>query len=170
MITIKKYLFFILISFFLNNISLSDTISISDPTTDEPKAPVKTSDYDLAKKYILKADKYDNKNKSKKATKFYNKALKLLHSSNKEYEINANIFYNLGYVNQKLRNLENAEIYYLLGLEIDPKHNKINKNLGELYVNLNKSDKANERLKVLKNCNCEEFKSLNDLVKLSASK
>ena len=37
--------------------------SISDTTTDEPKAPVKTSDYDLAKKYILKADKYDNKNK-----------------------------------------------------------------------------------------------------------
>ena len=167
---IKKYIILICITFFFNNISFSKTISDSAKNSEEPKGPVKTSDYNLAKIYIQKADKYHNKNKSKKAIKYYNKALKLLHSSNKKYQVNANTFNYLGYANLKLGNFENAEIYYLLGLEIEPKHNSINAYLGKLYVNLNRTDEAKERLNILKSCNCEEFIQLSNSIKLGASK
>jgi tetratricopeptide (TPR) repeat protein len=167
---IKKYIILICITFFFNNISFSKTISDSAKNSEEPKGPVKTSDYNLAKKYIQKADKYHNKNKSKKAIKYYNKALKLLYSSNKKYQVNANTFNYLGYANLKLGNFENAEIYYLLGLEIEPKHNSINAYLGKLYVNLNRTDEAKERLNILKSCNCEEFIQLSNSIKLGASK
>ena len=166
----NKYIIFICITFFFNNISFSRTISDSTTTSEEPKGPTKTSDYNLAKRYIRKADKYDNKNKIIKAEKFYKKALKLLLRSNKEFMVNSNTFNYLGYTNKKLGNFEDAEIYYLLGLEINPEHNAINANLGKLYINLNKIDEAKKRLNVLKSCNCEEFVELNNSIKLSASK
>jgi tetratricopeptide (TPR) repeat protein len=167
---IRKYIILIFITFFFNNISFSKTTSDSASTTEEPKGPVKTSDYNLAKKYIRKADKYDNKGKIIKAEKFYKKAIKLLYKSNKEFKVNSNTFNYLGYANKKLGNFEHAEIYYLLGLEIDPKHNSINANLGKLYINLNRIDEAKEKLKVLENCNCDEFIQLSNLIKLGASK
>jgi len=167
---IKKYIIFICITFFFNNISLSKTISDSIKNSEEPKGPTKTSDYNLAKKYIQKADRYDNKNKVYKARKFYKKSLKLLYSSNKDYLPDANIFNYLGYVNGKLGNFENAELYYILGLELDPNHNGINTNLGQLYVNSNRIDNAIEKLKVLENCNCEEFLELDNAIKSGSSK
>ena len=170
MINISKYLIFIFILFFFYYISFGNTISDSSTTTEEPKQPIKTSNYNLAKKFIRKAEKYENKNKSKKAIKYYNKAIKLLHLSNKKYSANANTFSYLGYAYAKLGNFEDAEIYYILGLELNPNHNKISADLGKLYVDSNRIDKAKERLKVLKNCNCEEFKELNNLIKLGASK
>ena len=166
----NKYIIFICITFFFNNISFSKTVSDSKNTVEEPKGPTKTSDYNLAKRYIRKADKYDNKNKIIKAEKFYKKALKLLLRSNKEFMVNSNTFNYLGYTNKKLGNFEDAEIYYLLGLEIDPEHNAINANLGKLYINLNRIDEAKKRLNVLKSCNCEEFVELSNSIKLSASK
>ena len=57
-----------------------------------------------------------------------------------------------------------AEIYYLEGLNIDPNHNGINEYLGELYVQTNRMDLAKERLAVLKNCNCEEFQELKEII------
>ena len=57
-----------------------------------------------------------------------------------------------------------AEIYYKQGLEIDPNHNGINEYLGELYVQTDRSDLAKERLKVLENCNCEEFNELKQVI------
>ena len=167
---IKKYIILICITFFFNNISFSKTISDSAKNSEEPKGPVKTSDYNLAKKYIQKADMYHNKSKSKKAIKYYNKALKLLYSSNKKYQVNANTFNYLGYANLKLGNFENAEIYYLLGLDIDPNHRGINEYLGELYVNTNRIGKAKERLKVLEGCKCEEFEELNTAIKQGSSR
>jgi len=163
-ITVKKFLIFIFISFFLNSISLGDTVSDSNTTTEEPNKAVKTSDYNLAKRFIRKADKYESKNKSKKAIKYYNKAIKLLHSSNKTYSANANTFNYLGYAKAKLGFFEDAEIYYILGLELDPNHISININLGKLYIDLNRIDEAKERLEFLKNCNCKEFEDLNDLL------
>jgi tetratricopeptide (TPR) repeat protein len=167
---IKKYIILICITFFFNNISFSKTISDSAKNSEEPDNPVKTSDYNLAKIYIRKADKYDSKNKVNKAEKFYKKALKLLHSSNKNYQPDTSTFNYLGYVSAKLGNFGNAEIYYILGLELDPSHNAINKNLGQLYVDSNRIDNAKERLNILKNCNCEEFKELSNSIKLGASK
>ena len=54
----------------------------------------------------------------------------------------------MGYTSRKIGNFEIAEEYYLKGLNLDPKHNGINEYLGELYVQTNRIDKANERLEV----------------------
>ena len=58
-----------------------------------------------------------------------------------------------------------AEKFYLQGLKIKPNHNGINEYLGELYVQTNQIDKANERLAVLKNCNCDEYNELQLIIK-----
>ena len=57
------------------------------------------------------------------------------------------------------------EKFYLEGLKIKPNHNGINEYLGELYVQTNQIDKANERLAVLKNCNCDEYQELELIIK-----
>ena len=64
----------------------------------------------------------------------------------------------------KTGNFEKAEEFYLQGLSIKPDHNGINEYLGELYVQTNRIDKANERLEVLKGCNCEEYEELKELI------
>ena len=65
---------------------------------------------------------------------------------------------------------ENGEKFYLEGLKIKPNHNGINEYLGELYVQTDRIDKANERLEVLKNCNCEEYGELELIIKTRGSK
>ena len=69
-----------------------------------------------------------------------------------------------GYTSRKIGNFEQAEKFYLTGLSIKPDHNGINEYLGELYVQTNRLDKANERLDVLKNCNCEEYAELKEVI------
>ena len=128
------------------------------------------SDYNLAKKYIKKANKYDRKNKKEKAKKYYKKAAKYLLKSNKKYQTNADTFNYLGYTNAKLGDFETAEIYFLLALEIKPNHKILNEYLGKLYLHTNRLGEAKERLKVLESCNCDEFKKLNNAIKLGASK
>ena len=56
------------------------------------------------------------------------------------------------------------------GLEIKPNHNGINEYLGELYVKTNRIEKAKERLKVLKDCKCDEFKDLELIIKTRGTK
>ena len=51
-----------------------------------------------------------------------------------------------------------------IGLEIKPDHNGINEYLGELYIQTDRMDKARARLAVLKNCNCEEYIELKELI------
>ena len=57
-----------------------------------------------------------------------------------------------------------------MGLKIDPKHFGINEYLGELYVITNRKDKAKERLKVLENCDCKEYKELKNAINTGNSK
>ena len=71
----------------------------------------------------------------------------------------------MGYTSRKIGNFTEAEKFYLTGLSIKPDHNGINEYLGELYVQTNRIDKANERLEVLKNCNCNEYKELELIIK-----
>ena len=75
-----------------------------------------------------------------------------------------------GHAYMKVGNFEEAENYYLKGLDLDPKHNGINEYLGELYVQTNRIDKANERLAVLKNCNCDEYSELELIIKTRGTK
>ncbi len=50
------------------------------------------------------------------------------------------------------------------GLSIEPNHHGINEYLGELYIQTNRINLAKERLDVLKNCKCEEYDELKELI------
>ena len=76
----------------------------------------------------------------------------------------------MGFTSRKIGNFEKAEEFYLKGLGIKPNHNGINEYLGELYVQTNRIDKANERLEVLKNCNCKEYQELDLIIKNRGTK
>ena len=51
-----------------------------------------------------------------------------------------------------------------MGLKIKPDHNGINEYLGELYVKTGRMGLAKERLEILKNCNCEEYNELKEVI------
>jgi tetratricopeptide (TPR) repeat protein len=120
--------------------------------------------YKSAKKLVIRAKKLETKGKNEKAKKIYNSAYKKLLEANKIESRNPDILNYLGFTQRKLGKFEQAEKYYLEGLEIKPNHNGINEYLGELYLQTNRPDKANERLAVLKNCKCEEYNELKDLI------
>ena len=122
------------------------------------------SNYDKAVKLIKSAKKYESDGKEKKATDRYKKAFKLLIKSNKEKPNKADTLNYLGFTTRKLGDYKKGEEYYLSGLKIDPNHKGINEYLGELYVVTNRIDLAKERLNVLKNCNCEEYIELKEII------
>tara|TARA_B100000902_G_scaffold352629_1_gene363489 strand:+ start:28 stop:507 length:480 start_codon:yes stop_codon:yes gene_type:complete len=122
------------------------------------------SKYDQAVKLIKTAKKNEEKGKKDKAQSKYEKAFKLLIKSNKKNPNEADTLNYLGFTSRKLGDFENGEKYYLQGLAIDPKHKGINEYLGELYVATNRLDLANERLEVLKGCNCEEYEQLKAVI------
>ena len=131
----------------------------SDSTSTKVK-----SNYDKAVQSIKFAKKYEAKGKLEKAKKRYAKAQKLLLKANKEKPLQADTLNYLGFTTRKLGDYENGEKYYLLGLEIEPKHIGINEYLGELYVATNRIDLAKERLKILENCKCEEYNELKEII------
>ena len=150
----------ILIIYFLITIF---SISSYAAGTDDGSSKVK-SEYDKAVSLIKQAKKYEKKGKIEKATKKYEKAQKLLIVSNKKKPLKADTLNYLGFTTRKLGDYENGEKYYLLGLEIEPNHVGINEYLGELYVVTNRIDLAKDRLKVLENCNCEEYGELKEII------
>ncbi len=153
---LKKYLItFSIVCFFSFNTFAAGT--------GDDSSKVK-SNYDKAVVLIKSAKKYEKKGKSEKALKRYEKAQKLLITSNKKKPNQANTLNYLGFTTRKLGDYENGEKYYLLGLEINPKHVGINEYLGELYVATNRIDLAKERLKVLENCKCEEYDELKEII------
>ena len=123
-----------------------------------------SSDYDKGASIIKKGKKLEEKGKIEKANKRYKKALKYLKKSNEEKPNQADTLNYLGFALRKLGNFEEAEKYYLLGLNIEPKHQGINEYIGELYIITNRINLAKERLEVLKNCNCEEYNELKELI------
>ena len=120
--------------------------------------------YKDAKKLILKAKSLEEKNKVDRATKLYSKALGKLEQAYKTDRNNPDILNYLGFTLRKTGKLKEAEQYYLAGLKIKPDHNGINEYLGELYIQTNRLDLAKERLEVLKNCKCEEYEELKELI------
>ena len=122
------------------------------------------TDYEKAVKYVKQAKKYEEKGKTDKAQKRYKKAQKLLITSNTEIPNKADTLNYLGFTTRKLGDFETGEKYYLEGLAIEPNHIGINEYLGELYVATGRIDLAKERLDILKNCNCEEFEELKEII------
>ena len=130
----------------------------------------KSNYYDDAKKLVKKAGKLEKKEKIDKAKKLYSQAFKKLEKAYSSEKKNPDILNYMGYTSRKIGNFEEAEKFYLTGLNIKPDHNGINEYLGELYVQTNRIDKANERLEVLKKCNCDEFKELELIIKTRGTK
>ena len=151
----KKYLLTFLSLLLLTSYSYS---------AGDPKPPKAKTDYAKAVQSIKFAKKFEKKGKLEKAKKRYEKAQKLLIKSNKEKPLQADTLNYLGFTTRKLGDYENGEKYYLLGLEINPNHVGINEYLGELYVATNRLDLAKERLKILENCNCEEYGELKEII------
>ena len=123
-----------------------------------------TNYYKKGETLIKRAKKLEKKGKIEKANKRYEKALEYLIKSNKEKPNQPDTLNYLGFATRKLGDYEKGEEYYLLGLQIDPEHKGINEYLGELYVVTKRIDLAKERLSVLKNCNCEEYKELKEII------
>jgi len=151
----KKIFFVLFIIFSLIGSSYAASSSSGTKTT---------SNYDKAVKLIKFAKKYEKKGKVDKANKRYEKAFKLLLKSNKKKPNNADTLNYLGFTTRKLGDYEKGEEFYLQGLKIEPNHKGINEYLGELYVVTNRIDLAKERLNTLKDCNCDEYKDLKEII------
>ena len=120
--------------------------------------------FDIGKKWVSKAKKFEKKNKQTKANNAYKKAIKSLFEANDQDPGNPDTLNLLGFSHRKIGDYENAEIYYAMGLEIDPKHVGINEYMGELFVATNRMDEAKKRLAVLENCNCKEYNDLKQVI------
>tara|TARA_A100000164_G_C21831405_1_gene735513 strand:+ start:506 stop:994 length:489 start_codon:yes stop_codon:yes gene_type:complete len=149
--TFYTFLFLILLS--------TNSYSAGSDSTSKIK-----SNYDKAVSAIKSAKKYEKKGKLEKAKKRYTKAQKLLLKSNSEKPNKPDTLNYLGFTTRKLGDYENGEKYYLQGLAIEPNHIGINEYLGELYVATNRLALAKERLKILENCNCEEYTELKQII------
>jgi len=154
---VKKFIYIFLFCFFSQSVLAAGSDSSSDSSNYLDK-------YKSAKNIINRAKKLENKGKTKKALKLYSSAYKKLLEANKIESRNPDILNYLGFTLRKVGKFEQAEKYYLQGLEIKPNHNGINEYLGELYIQTSRLDKAKERLAVLKNCNCEEYNELKELI------
>ena len=124
-----------------------------------------TSLYNDAVKLVKRAGKLEKKEKQEKAKKLYTQAFKKFEKAYILDKKNPDILNYMGFTTRKVGNFQQAEKFYLEGLKIKPNHNGINEYLGELYVQTNQIDKANERLAVLKNCNCDEYNELELIIK-----
>ena len=161
----KKYLIVIFLSFFIGNL-----VHAAGSGGDEDSKKIKLSNYKKANSMIKQAKKLEKKNKIEKAKKKYKKAIDYLVLANKEKANQPDILNYLGFAHRKIGDFENAEVYYKLGLSIDPEHIGINEYLGELYVQTGRIDEAKKRLKVLENCKCKEFEELKSVISTGNSK
>ena len=159
----KIFLFYIIISF-------SSVFSAGGDGGGSVSILSSESNYKSAVKLIKRAGKLEKKDKKEKSEKLYSQAFEKLSKALKTDKNNPDILNYMGFTSRKVGNFSEAEDYYLRGLAINPKHNGINEYLGELYVQTNRIDKANERLEVLKNCNCKEYGELELIIKTRGSK
>ena len=167
---LKNFFFILIISLFFTNVYSIGKNEKGDHATGKEgegwkrKGPPPASKFRLGYKEYERAAKLDKKGKVEKAKLKYKKALNFLLESNAENGANPDTLYYLGLVSAKLDEHENAEIYYLLSLEIESKYFDIYKDLGILYLATNRKNKALEKLEILKSCNCEEYNDLKKLI------
>ena len=73
----------------------------------------------------------------------------------------------IGFVSRKLKNFDDAERYYTVGLEINPNHVGILEYQGELYIETNRLEMAKYNLEKLNDLcifNCSERDELRSLI------
>ena len=156
---ILLFFFTILISFKVYSYDVKDSGENLGRSGPPPAGP-----YKLGFKELERAIKTEKKGKIKKAKIKYEKALEYLLEANAEDPANPDILNYLGLCSTKLGFDENAEIYYLLGLELNDQHNSIKYNLGVFYKNQNRISDMKEILNSLKNCSCKEYENLKMLI------
>ena len=166
----KKILAIFLIISFNSQVFGARSDSSSSSSSDGGSSSSISSLYDQGVKLVKRAGKLEKKEKSEKAKKLYSQAFNKLNKAYKKDKKNPDILNYMGYTSRKVGNFEEAEKFYLKGLDLKPNHNGINEYLGELYVQTNRIDKANERLKVLKSCNCDEYAELELIIKTRGTK
>ena len=149
---------------------LSSSLMAAGSDSSSGSSSDKESLYEDAVKLVKRAGKLEKKDKSDKAKKLYSQAFNKLEKAYKSDKKNPDILNYMGFTTRKTGNFEKAEKFYLEGLSLKPDHNGINEYLGELYVQTNRIDKANERLEVLKSCNCKEYSELELIIKTKGSK
>ena len=149
---------------------LSTSLMAAGSDNSSGSSSKKESLYEDAVKLVKRAGKLEKKDKTEKAKKLYSQAFDKLEKAYKSDKKNPDILNYMGFTTRKIGNFEKAEKYYLEGLNLKPNHNGINEYLGELYVQTNRLDKANERLNVLKSCNCKEYGELELIIKTKGSK
>ena len=149
---------------------LSSNLMAAGSDSSSGSSSDKESLYEDAVKLVKRAGKLEKKDKTDKAKKLYSQAFNKLEKAYKSDKKNPDILNYMGFTTRKTGNFEKAEKFYLEGLSLKPNHNGINEYLGELYVQTNRIDKANERLEVLKSCNCKEYSELELIIKTKGSK
>ena len=149
---------------------LSSTLMAAGSDSSGSSSSSEESLYEDAVKLVKRAGKLEKKDKTDKAKKLYSQAFNKLEKAYKSDKKNPDILNYMGFTTRKTGNFEKAEKFYLEGLSLKPNHNGINEYLGELYVQTNRIDKANERLEVLKSCNCKEYSELELIIKTKGSK
>ena len=169
MINLKKNIKFLITLFILLGLSFHSNFAYAAATggssgSSSSGATDKVDLYKEGEKLVLRAKKLEKKDKIEKAKKLYLKAYKKLEKAYAKDKKNADILNYLGYTLRKTGDLEQAEVYYLKGLEIDSGHLGINEYLGELYVQTGRIELAKERLQVLDGCKCEEYDELKELI------
>ena len=165
-----KLIFIFLISIFLTSNLMAAGSDSSGSSSSSGDSNNKEALYEDAVKLVKRAGKLEKKEKTEKAKKLYSQAFKKLEKAHKKDKSNPDILNYMGFATRKIGDFAKAEKFYLKGLNIKPDHNGINEYLGELYVQTNRIDKANERLEVLKNCNCKEYGELELIIKTRGSK
>ena len=156
----------IILTFILTLVFISSSIAAGSSGGSEKTDKKMNTDnpYRVAVKFINKAKKLEKKNKLVKAEKYYKMAIERLLESNKVSPADPNTLNYFGFTHRKIGDYKNAEIYYAIGLELDPTHVGINEYMGELFVVTNRIDLAKERLDILKNCDCKEYNELKAVI------
>ena len=161
----KKNLLFVIFIIFTISASINSYASYEGYGENMGReGPPPAGPYKLGYKELERAIKTEKKGKIKKAKIKYEKALEYFLKANAENPANPDIFNYLGICNAKLGLNENAEIYYLLGLELDNQHKGIKFNLGAFYLSQKRIKDSKEILNSLKDCGCEEYETLKMLV------
>ena len=161
----KKILLFVIFIIFTITVSINSYASYEGHGENLGReGPPPAGPYRLGYKELERAIKTEKKGKIKKAKIKYEKALEYFLKANAENPANADIFNYLGICNAKLGLNENAEIYYLLGLELDNQHKGIKFNLGAFYLSQKRVNDSKEILTSLKDCECEEYETLKMLI------
>ena len=158
-----KKIFIILIATFIFAQYLGVSHGAGTESNDNGSDPY-VEQYKDAKRLISRAKKLEEQDKIDRAAKLYKKALLKLQKAYQSDKYNPDVLNYLGFALRKTGQFEEAEKYYLDGLKIKPNHNGINEYLGELYVKTGRVELAKERLAVLKNCNCEEYAELKEVI------